>query len=172
MPLLTSFEMDFTHGQFLVYDVTSQAGFAWTQAHSDQGFARSERAVAFGTVEQQGFAAVRLHLGAYEHREGHHRVISVPFTCHSGTVHLCGPVEVVEHPLSLEPGCYRVTAAQTVIGEALYDDEVEEIDLYFEPLAFLPERSEILVADEWLRPTYPLLEHCDFAELHGAPTHQ
>jgi hypothetical protein len=70
-----------------------------------------------------------------------------------------GPDEIsIDRGLELMPGNYRLVAAQYVIW-----DEEEGIDLFFEPLPEPLDRSEILVADDALNPSYPLMETAEIA---------
>ncbi|MCI0561050.1 MAG: hypothetical protein MN733_21395 [Nitrososphaera sp.] len=91
--------------------------------------------------------------------EGHERVIAVPFFSPSGKVVVKGPEELPsDRRLVLEPGHYRLVAAQRVVSE----DE-EQIDFYFQQLDKLAPCSEILVADDDLDPPVELLEEAEIA---------
>lgn len=145
----------FSYSQFMVYDQSVQLpGCAWTDEHSAQGFARRESTVNFNTLLEFGYADVTVRRSAYQPSAEHDRVIAVPFRVASGEVLVEGPEEMdVERAFTLPPGNYRLVAAQRVTG-----DEEEVIDLFFEPLAELLERSAILLADDALNPPTPLLE--------------
>jgi hypothetical protein len=145
----------FSYSQFMVYDQSVQLpGCAWTDEHTDQGFARRDSTVNFNTPLEFGYADVSISQGAYEPREEYRRVIAVPFRVTSGTVIVEGPEETKpERSFPLPAGNYRLVAAQCVTG-----DELEAIDLFFEPLAKPLERSVILVADDALNPPAALLE--------------
>ena len=145
----------FSYGQFFVYDKSvHMPACDWTDAHSDQGFARRRCTVAFGTLLEFGDADIKIHRGPYQHRGRYERVIAVPFLVASGRVNVDGPEETdLERGFELPLGNYRLVAAQRVTG----DDE-EAIDLFFELLTKPLERSSILVADEALNPPTPLIE--------------
>jgi hypothetical protein len=152
--------MYFSYGQFMIYDKdVALPGCAWTDQHSDQGFARRESVVSFGTLLDFGYADVVAHLGAYQPAEEYERVIAVPFRVTSGEVIVEGPEETApERTFALPPGHYRVVAAQY----ALSDDE-ETIDLSFEPVEAPLGRSTVLVADDNLNPPTPLVETAEVA---------
>jgi hypothetical protein len=99
---------------------------------------------------------VLVHLGPYEGRDEHTRVIEVPFEVSSGEVVVGGPEEFPVKPervVQLPTGHYRLVAAQAVI-----DEDQEKIDLYFEKLAEPLATSRIIMADQVMRPPTPLLE--------------
>jgi hypothetical protein len=150
-------DLYFSYTQFFVYDSSVQMPACdWTKGHSDQGFARREGTVAFGTLLEFGKAKVVVHLAPYQSRGEHQRVIAVPFEATTGKVIVHGPEETEtgrERNFALPPGNYRLVAAQRVTG-----DEEEAIDLFFEPLRKTLERSAVLVADDALHPSSPLLE--------------
>jgi Competence protein J (ComJ) len=149
----------FAYSQFQVFDKAALPGHHWTQSHFDQGFARTERNVSFGTPLEFGHGAVLVHLGPYEGRDDHLRVIEVPFEVSSGEVVVGGPEEFPVKPervFQLPKGHYRLAAAQTVT-----DEEHENIDLYFEKLAEPLTKSRILVAEGGLRAPTPLLESAE-----------
>jgi hypothetical protein len=144
------------YSQFLVFDKEAPAGHRWSQGHYDQGFARTGRSVSFATPLEFGRGDVLVHLGPYEGRDEHTRVIEVPFDVSSGEVVVGGPEEFPVKPervFHLPKGHYRLVAAQ-----AMTDEEQEEIDLYFEKLAEPLATSRIVIADEAMRPPTPLLE--------------
>lgn len=145
----------FSYSQFIVYDASVKLpGCAWTDKHTAQGFARRESTVNFNTLLEFGHANVAVSRSAYEPWCEYERVIAVPFFVASGKVLVEGPEETdVQRSFSLPPGNYRLVTAQQVTGE----DE-EAIDIFFEPLAKLLERSTVLVADDALNPPTPLLE--------------
>ena len=146
----------FGYSQFQVFDKAALAGHQWTQGHFDQGFARTGRSVSFGTLLEFGHGAVLVHLGPYEGRDEHTRVVEVPFEVSSGEVTVGGPEEFPVKPervFQLPKGHYRLVAAQAVT-----DEDQEKIDLYFEKLAEPLTKSRIIVADNALNPPSPLLE--------------
>jgi hypothetical protein len=114
------------------------------------------RNVSFGTPLEFGYGAVLIHVGPYERRDEHIRVIEVPFEVSSGEVVVGGPEEFPVKPdrvFQLSKGHYRLAAAQTVT-----DEDNENINVYFEKVSEPLATSRILVADEALRPPSPLLE--------------
>jgi len=145
----------FSYSQFMVYDKEVELpGCAWTEEHSAQGFARRESVVNFNTLFEFGYADVAVSVGAYEPQPGYERVVAVPFIVTSGKVIVDGPDETdVERSFTLSSGNYRLVAAQYVKS-----DEEECIDLIFEPLTEALEHSAVLVADDMLNPSTPLLE--------------
>jgi hypothetical protein len=155
-------DLRFSYSQFFVYDESIQMpACEWTEAHSDQGFARREGTVAFGTLLEFGRAKVVVALHLFQPREDYERVIAVPFAGNSGKVIVDGPEETEtgrQRNFTLPPGNYRLVAAQRVTG----DDE-ESIDLFFELLARPLEQSSVLVADEALHPRTPLIETAGIA---------
>lgn len=156
----------FSYGQFSVYDpVAGPLGLAWTKAHSDQGFVRTQSAVAFGTLLEFGDGDVAVYPHGIHSMVGYDRVIAVPFVCSSGRITVVGPEEFnVERNIDIARGYYMMTCAQ----QTLVDDELamlfkERIDLFFESLSYLPKRSRLLVADRELNPPLELLE-CPLSE--------
>ena len=146
----------FAYSQFQVFDKAVLPGHHWSEGHYDQGFARAGRSASFTTPLEFGHGAVLVHLGSYEGRVEHTRVLEVPFEVSSGEVVVGGPEEFPINPervLHLSKGHYRLVAAQAVTGE-----DQERIDLYFEKLAEPLVKSRIIVADEAMRPASPLLE--------------
>jgi hypothetical protein len=146
----------FGYSQFLLFDKEARPGHRWSQGHYDQGFARTGRSVSFGTPLEFGLGAVLVHLGPYEGRDEHTRVIEVPFEVSSGEVVVGGPEEfpvAPERVFQLPNGHYRL-----VVAQAVTDEDQEKIDLYFEKLAEPLPTSRVIVADEAMRPPTPLLE--------------
>ena len=139
----------------MVYDQSVRLpGCDWTEEHTAQGFARRELVVNFNTLLEFGYADVAVSRETYQPEQEYQRAIAVPFQVTSGKVVVEGPEETtVERAVSLPPGHYRLVAAQHVTG-----DDKEVIDLYFEPLTEALESSAILVADEALTPSTPLIE--------------
>jgi hypothetical protein len=92
-----------SYNQFLVYDELEQLpGCAWTEGHSQQGFARRQSTACFNTLTEYGHADVNLCQG--EPWSGHHdRVIAVPFHIESGAVIVEGPEEAGDRRISLPP---------------------------------------------------------------------
>ena len=144
----------FSYSQFMVYDQSEQMpGCDWTEEHTAQGFARRESTVCFGTPLEFGHADVAVIFGPYQPQAEYERVIAVPFRSGSGKVTIEGPEEMdADRVFDVPSGDYRLTAAQTIIG----DDE--RIDLFFEPVAAPLKQSSIIVADEMLNPPEPLIE--------------
>jgi hypothetical protein len=154
----------FSYSSFAVYDqAVPLSGLDWKEAHVGQGFARRDSVVNFGALLEFGHAFVLVRNAAYEPRSYYERVIAVPFLVTSGRVQIDGPEEYpIDRGVDLTPGNYRLIAAQYVIHDVDLEGE-EGIDLFFEPLAARLERSEILIADDELNPTYPLLETASIA---------
>jgi hypothetical protein len=155
-------DLYFSYGQFMIYDsAVALPGCAWTDKHTAQGFARRESAVSFSTLLEFGCATVTVMRGQYLPSTEYERVVAVPFSVKSAKINIEGPEEFdVERSVQLDPGRYRLTAAQFVLG-----DEEERIDLFFEPCNERLERSEILIVDEGLHPSDPLVETADVAQL-------
>ncbi len=146
----------FGYSQFLVFDKAAPAGHRWSQGHYDQGFARTGRSVSFGTPLEFGYGAVLVHLGPYEGRDDHTRVIAGPFAGSAGAVGGGGPEEFPVKPervFQLPKAHYRLVAAQAVTEE-----DQEKIDLYFEKVAEPLAKSRIISADKAMHPPTPLLE--------------
>lgn len=161
-------QLEFSYSQFLVYDdLEFQPGCDWQQGHVDQGFARRDAVVSFGTLLEFGHARLSVYAGAYRRQEDHARVIAVPFRAKSGEVRIEGPDEGPdERIVRLVPGCYRVTAAQMVLQNDEQNMVFEEgIDIFFEWLEEPAQNSEVIVADEALNPPDVLLEHADPIDL-------
>ena len=153
-----SARMYFSYNQFLVFDRSIRLpANEWTDPHFNQGFARRDRNVAFGSLLEFGQADLDVHLGPYRGRDDHERVIEVPFEVSSGDVIVAGPEEFDDTRIvKLAKAHYRLVVAQTVTAE-----DREMIDLYFEKLEKPITTSRIIVADEALHPPSPLLETAD-----------
>ncbi|MCI0527497.1 MAG: competence protein ComJ [Nitrospira sp.] len=162
--MLVEFNMYFSYNQFMVSDETVKLpGCDWTDVHDKQGFARRLSTVSFLTILEFGTASVSVYLGPYVEREGYERVIAVPFFSPSGKVVIEGPENhpaPLEQRLRLQPGHYKLFAAQQVV-----DEDAELIELYFHWLDEPAEKSEILVADEELEPPETLLEKAEEMKL-------
>lgn len=155
---IASARIYFSYNQFYVFDKSIESPeCTWTQLHLDQGFARRERNAAFGTLLQFGHGELSVHMGPYEGREDHERVVAVPLEVPSGEVVVVGPEEFEDtRVVTLAAGHYRLTVAQAVLA-----DDHEQIDLYFEKLDLPLKTSRVIVADAELRPPSPLLETAD-----------
>src|SRR5213596_1432845 len=105
-------DLYFSYSQFFVYDESIQMPACdWTKAHSDQGFARREATVAFGTLLEFGRAKVVVVIGPYQPCEEFERVIAVPFAVVSEKVIVDGPEETEtgrQRNLTLPAGNYRL----------------------------------------------------------------
>ncbi len=158
--LIYSASIYFSYNQFHVFDASVKLpGCAWTDGHFKQGFARRPQNVNFGTLLEFGEGDVAVHLGSYEERDEHERVVEVPLEVASGEVVIGGPEEYPnKHIITVPTGHYRLVAAQSVT-----DDAREAIDLYFEKVPEPLKRSRILLADGGLEPPGPLLESADVA---------
>jgi len=152
--------MYFSYGQFMVYDLDVELpGCAWTEGHSAQGFARRDSAVCFGAILDFGHADVTFVLGGYQPTQSFDRVVVVPFTVVTGKVAVDGPEESdVDRTIEIPRGHYSLTAAQRVLS-----DDLEDVHLFFESVAEPRQVSSILVADEMLSPSYPLIETAEVA---------
>ncbi|PTY01991.1 hypothetical protein DB346_10270 [Verrucomicrobia bacterium LW23] len=154
--------LDFSFHQFFVFDPIDAAGGHHiprsTEAHLQQGFARLETSVAFNTIELFGDATVTIFFLPYEKFAEYQRVIAVPLENRSGKIGVESVEAYVRHrQFSIQPGHYRLTAAQCVV-----DEEREVIDLFFERLKAPMARSEIILADDMLEGApFPLLETCE-----------
>jgi hypothetical protein len=154
MKTILSPRLYFSYSQFMIYDQDVKLpGCSWTDEHSAQGFARRDSTVNFNTPLEFGYANVTVSHDIYEPRKEYERVIAVPFLVTSGLVIVEGPEETTERNIKLPPGNYRLVAAQHITGV-----EEEAIDLFFELLTKPLERSEVLIADEALNPSVPLIE--------------
>lgn len=150
----------FSYSQFMVYDLAEQLpGCDWTEKHTAQGFARRASTVCFGTRLEYGHSFVTIHIGSFQALKDYSRAICVPFKNISGKVTVEGPDEFdVDRAFELPPGDYMLTAAQKILSA----DELN-IDLYFELVTHPGSRSSILVADEMLDTTEPLMESSEIA---------
>ena len=161
MPIsLLDSRMYFSYSQFQVFDASiRRPGCAWTEAHSQQGFARRENNAAFGTLLDFGYARLRAYSGSYENTAQDQRVIEIPMRIPSGAVIVGGPEEFENaRRLTLASGDYRLVAAQRVVNE-----DQEEIDLFFEKLVVPLAHSRIVIADAGLSPPETLLETVECA---------
>ncbi len=162
--MLTEFNMYFSYSQIMVSDETIKSpGCDWTDDHFNQGFARRLSTVSFRTILEFGTGSVKVHLSQYIETEGYERVIAVPFSSPSGRVVIEGPEEYpvpVDRILILQPGHYKLVAAQKLV-----DEDAELIDLYFHRLDEPAKNSEILVADNELDPPEALLEEAEVVEV-------
>ncbi len=157
-PLLP--KLYFSYGQFMVYDqIVKLPGLDWTDEHYDQGFARRDSVVGIRTLDDFGHADVRASDSMYVANDVYTRVIAIPFRVVTGTVVVEGPEEMSDaRSIQLAPGNYRLVICQTAI-----DENLEAIDLYFEPLQQPAPCSEIIVRDSALNPPFALIETADIA---------
>lgn len=156
---MTELSIYFSYGFFMVYDsADDNPVFDWTDAHVQQGFARSDTAVCFQSFVEFGDAEVRVFKTGYQRQPDHVRAIQVPIQFTSGSVGVEGPEDFGEGArLSIEAGAYLLTAGQT--------EDSRRIDLYFQATDSLHGRSSILLQDEELDPPSPLLERCPLISL-------
>lgn len=71
LPTILTPDLNFSYSQFFVYDASVQMpACEWTKEHSDQGFARRDGTVAFGTLLEYGKARVEVVVRAYQPRDG------------------------------------------------------------------------------------------------------
>jgi hypothetical protein len=150
----------FSYSQFQVFDSSVKLpGCTWTDGHYKQGYARREPNVSFRTMLEFGHGNLAVYLGPYEGRNDHQRAIEVPIEMTSGEVVIGGPEEYPNrHIVKVPKGHYRLVAAQTVTA-----DDREAIDLYFERLTEPLAKSRIVVADDALDASSPLLETSEVA---------
>jgi hypothetical protein len=154
------FEVDFSYSQVLVYDCAIELpGLNWTEKHVAQGFARQESCAGFGTLLEFGVAKVHARVGMYKANKKYERVVAVPFSAITGDVFVEGPEDTEPAgKIAIAPAYYRLVVAQRVV-----DDENQLIDLFFEPLVDQLKHSEVLVSDEDLDPSLPLMESAETA---------
>jgi Competence protein J (ComJ) len=157
MPELAFYpDLYFSYAQFLVYDQEFDTpGLRWSKNHYRQGFARRDSIASFRTFLEYGKAQVSIILGAYI-PNNYSRVIAIPFQIVSGFVVVEGPEEFDSRKTGINIGYYRLIAAQSPVEGQ--EDVDERIVLFFEARNSPPEPSEILIADDDLDPSEPLLE--------------
>jgi hypothetical protein len=151
-------DLQFSYSQFFLYDAAIPSpACIWTERHSKQGFARRDGVVAVGTVLEFGSAAVALVVDRPSNVQQYQRALAVPLHIRSGSLAIDGPEEspgVRKVPMAT--GFYRVT-----IGQNVLDDLREEVTIWLERSDIPFARSELLVVDENLDPSEPLLETAD-----------
>jgi Competence protein J (ComJ) len=156
-----SFQIYFAHSQILIYDDSVSPYLAWTDQHFNQGFIRRDGVICLGTILEFGHANVEIIHGDYNGKT-FERVIRCPLKVISGSIWVSGTEadlpEKAERRVSLELGLYAVTCAQSETG----DDELRVV-LFFSKNQSL--QSEILTADPYLHPIFPLLETGEEVEL-------
>ena len=156
---LYNFKIYFSYGQFIVYDISvSLPACDWSAEHTNQGFARQESNASFRTIENFGQANVSVYLNEFILKEEFQRVISVPFYSSTGKIKVEGPEEFTNSIVIIQPGPYKLYAAQWVINE-----ENENIELFFQKLEIPATKSEIIKADEEIKPPAELLEYAESA---------
>lgn len=148
-------DLSFSYSQFFIFDhEVTEPGLEWTDKHVRQGFARRPQVISIGTLLEYGVAKASLICGTFDVFSGYHRVLAIPLRIKSGAVSIAGPEESdLNRHYVVEPGNYRVTVAQSVLG-----DDLEKIVILLEKTKALHQTSEILVADGGLNPILPLLE--------------
>jgi hypothetical protein len=134
-------------------------GNDWTDAHFAQGFSRRDSSVNFWTLIQFGYGQVIVFDGAYVNDLTDERVITVPFHCPSGKVLVEGPEENTTNDLVVESGWNLLTSAQS------FDHKRQQlrICLFFEKIDYAADRSLIVLKDDQLNPSYPLVETSEIA---------
>jgi hypothetical protein len=148
-------------GTFAVYDgeLPFPVPVLGTDDHVRQGFYRLENQVVFQAMNEFGHAQVTAYSGAYDEKPAYHRVIEVPLSVSSGRVIIEAPEDQSFPPLTLQPGPYRVIAAQTLlVEEGELDEDTAIVDFFFELLPQPLGKSRILRADRGLEPPVQLLE--------------
>jgi len=151
----------FSYSQFFIYDEgLDSPACKWTEAHSRQGFARRQQAIAVGTLLEFGDASVHVQFGDLAPLEEFERVIAIPLEIRSGRVCVDGPEEhPADRSFPVSPGLYRVA-----IGQKVVEDQHEEVVIALEKLTVPMSNSEILVADRALDPPVPLIEDAERPE--------
>jgi hypothetical protein len=166
---LAEFEASYSHGQLLIYDASvSKPCLEWTETHVDQGFARRTSALCLSMILDAGDADVTAYLGPYVPSPSHQRAVAVPFHSPTGRVIVEGMIVEIycARVLFVQPGHYRLTAAQQVVGD-INDEEAEDctiVELYFEPVKTPLSLSAVLKADAGMKPPPQLLEDADEIE--------
>ena len=160
--VLIKSDMYFSYNQFIIYDTNEKMpGCEWTDTHVNQGFARRESVVSFGTLLEFGTAKLRIYSGYPNSLNQYDRVIAVPFCVRSGKVNIEGPDEESDcRSIGLITGYYKLWCAQYN-----QEDETENIDLFFEVAEIPVQQSEILIADSVISPPAVLLESCGIADV-------
>lgn len=147
--------IEFAYGQFMVFDMSASGdGVRWTEAHVNQGFARTASFVLCGTMVEYGNADLTVCVAPYLRDPRYQRVIVVPFESTSGHVQIDGPEHNdPDHVIQLPVGHYEMTIAQFVVTE-----DHEEISVFFQPRATPLTASRIILADTGLMPPKNLVE--------------
>ncbi len=148
-------KLQFSYSQFFIYDsAVKLPGCDWTEAHSNQGFARRKGVINVGTLLEFGSASVSLSSDVNIDLEKYDRVIMVPITSESGCLLLNGVEEDnVDRKIKLDVGFYNVTIAQKEISET-----EEVIDIFIEKLNQENQTSKILLAESKLNFVGELIE--------------
>ena len=149
-----------SYNQLMVADAGLLPGLLWEDAHMQQGFVRRPPARAsFSTLIEDGYCELRCFAGRPPAWQEYVRVIVVPFTT-KGEIRVEGPDEDKKPMLHVEPGHYRLFAAQRPLDGA---DVTLRFDMFLERLAAPLNASEIVVADGGLDPPEQLVEVGDVA---------
>jgi hypothetical protein len=158
--LIDTFDMFSFYGQLEVngLDLGDYAGIHWTARHVAQGFIWLPGSVSFGLLHDLGRHIVEVHFGtALRPQTGTIRAIVVPYTvAPNGQVELSDCVNT--HQTSLPGGEYALLFETGYAGGTVPDD-LDEAE-YWVRLTFVPQpdtQPAILIVDEGLNPTFPLL---------------
>lgn len=166
MEKIASFQIYASYSQFMVFDDSVRLpGLNWTEAHSRQGFIRSESSIGFGIPYEFGKSRVDVFLGAPPPLEAKcDRAFSVPFYAPTGRIVVSGPEEVppdASQIFEVPLGHYKLTAAIRAVGEQEFD-----IGIFLEPTQIPVASSVVLVADEYMTANDVLVETGGVAGRH------
>jgi hypothetical protein len=158
--LIDTFDMFSFYAQLEVHGLNLDdfAGQHWTDRHVAQGFIWLPGSVSFGLLHDVGRHVVEVHVEtALRPQPGAVRAIIVPFTVMpDGQVQLS---DCVHTPQSSLPAGEHALLFETGYAGAVVQDDLDEAE-YWVRLTFAPQRDTqpaILIADEGLDPTHPLL---------------
>jgi len=147
-----------SYSQIMIYDRSIQLpGCEWTEAHSNQGFARRKGTLCCGTLIEYGKGDATVYMGNLDDLEKYERVIETPFYSKTGEVEMAAPDEYpVTRRFQICSGNYSLIVAQRYV-----DEEMVKIDLYFKGVETPLEKSSILLRDDALNPRDLLIEDAE-----------
>jgi hypothetical protein len=158
--LVDTFELFSAYSQLEVngLDLDDYAGPHWTDRHVEQGFIWIPASVSFGLLHDFGRHVVEVYLDTNLQTQPEAvRAIVVPFSVlPDGQIKLSNCADT--HVTSLPEGEYALLFETGYIGDTIPDD-LDQAEFWVR-LTFVPQRDTqptILVADDGLSPTYPLL---------------
>lgn len=156
---LASFVAYISYSQIMIYDSSvSLPGCAWTERHTQQGFARRSKNACVRTMLEYGFADVAVRPGPYVAGQ-YQRVIQFPLELPSGIMVIDGPDDAGRKcAIELPKGIYRVVVAQIRLNV-----DREMLDIFVQQIERSDERSLVLVTDGDLAPSETLLEDAEVA---------